>query len=115
MFSLSPRAGKEPAGGREAGSTVDKYLATVADCHVALGDWLKSLENPPPLPNWSVAISELPTCCPMNLVAPTAVTQGEDAGHDGHRATCDGGPVAENVVEFVVVLEVTVVYSVHWP
>lgn len=45
-----------------------------------------------PLPNWSVAISSLPTCWPTKRVAPTAVTHGDDAGHEGHRTTFRLGP-----------------------
>jgi hypothetical protein len=40
-------------------------------------------EKPPPEPNWSVAISALPTVCPTKRVAPTDVTHGEEAGQEG--------------------------------
>ena len=52
-----PIAGNEPIGGSDEGSTVARYLVTAADCQLAFGDWLNIVENPPPEPNWSVAIS----------------------------------------------------------
>ena len=59
-----------------------------------LNIWL----NPPPDPNWLVAICAAPTSCPMNLVEPTAVTHPDDAGHEGHKSTLDADTLDDLVV-----------------
>mmetsp|Transcript_13494 Transcript_13494/g.34636 ORF Transcript_13494/g.34636 Transcript_13494/m.34636 type:complete len:308 (+) Transcript_13494:647-1570(+) len=53
-------------------------------------------EKPPPDPNWSVAISPAAPVgsWSMKRVAPTAVTHGDDAGHEGYSTSpgTGGGP-----------------------
>ena len=74
-----PSGGNEPVGGR--------FCAVARYALVAFAWWAKtgkSWENPPPDPNWSLAISGRPIVWLMKRVAPTAVTHGLEAGHDGH-------------------------------
>jgi len=82
--------GKEPAGGHFGSELpLARYAFTASACH---GEslLLKRQLKPPPEPNWSVAISSSMVVCFMNRVAPTAVTQGEDAGHEGDRIGWSG-------------------------
>ena len=78
-----PSLENEPAAGSWcAASAAVKYAVTGASCHVAFVR-LYMAENPPPLPNSVVATSADCGVLLWNCVAPTAVTQGDDAGHDG--------------------------------
>mmetsp|Transcript_46662 Transcript_46662/g.125914 ORF Transcript_46662/g.125914 Transcript_46662/m.125914 type:complete len:213 (-) Transcript_46662:899-1537(-) len=74
-----PPGGKEPLGGRPG--AVLRYSSTTAAWDRNAGHMS---EKPPPLPNWSVAISGADTSCCTKRVAPTAVTHGLLAGQEGH-------------------------------
>merc|ERR550537_1213861 len=77
-----PLALKSPLGGNfGALFAAVWYPLTSLSCHVAF-ERSKSQEKPPPEPNWSEAISS-PAAPSTKRVAPTAVTHGDEAGHDG--------------------------------
>lgn len=90
-----------------------RYFLTAASCHEAWSLWLNMVEKPPPEPNWSEAISSLPAVWPTKRVAPTEVTQGEDAGHDGQSFGMLS-TLAE-VAFLSGLVEVTLLYSVQTP
>ena len=76
---------------------------------VAVAVVVKGSVSPPPEPNWSEAISSPPSTWPTKRVAPTAVTHGEEAGHEAQSTgALDLVAKPEKVVSLAAVWESTV-------